>query len=638
MKRIATLFFMTLGLVFASTAQNTIFSEDFNSMTVISGYFYNLPTGWTTIGDGQTNYSNYTGFGDSWIGLNYSSEVGLVAGSTSWITSSGTVNRWLITPAINITGADYSLVFKTYGYSDSYPESLKIMISTTTNDQDAFSLLLNIPSVPAGETVKMIDLSAYAGQTVYFAFVNCGTNGYYVAIDDVQVTIPAQNEIAITDIILPGQAPSGGSITVKGTVKNNGAAPLTSYSVQYTADGVTSPLYTVTGINVQTSRTHTFSHNVPYQPSTLGEHTVTVTVSNPNGAADDPSDNTLSGSLNVYDGSHAVMRNVLMENFTTASCGNCPSAHERIKSAIQGRDNIIWVAHHVGYGTDQWTLSASNTLTRFYAANSTYAPALMLDRTHFTGSAFTTGDSPAPGPVFFPWTDVADAIQTAADQPAFMTVSFGNTHYDAATRQVTTTIKVHALNSVEMSNPRLSLYLIEDSLYGQQSGGGSNYQHDHVIRAAISNITGDADIITNVTDGMDVEHTYTATLNSSWNAEHCRLVAFVNNYNTSNVNDCQVMNSTISNYLRDGDVGIDDVNTMSLRLYPNPVNNYCILESENGIREVVVINTLGQEVLRTLADGSNQVRIETASLPKGVYVVKVRNNENEAMHRMTVTR
>lgn len=294
----------------------------------------------------------------------------------------------------------------------------------------------------------------------------------------------------------------------------------------------------------------------------------------------------------------------------------------------------------MGYGTDTWTLNASNTLTRFYAANSTYAPALMLDRTHFTGAAFSDGNSSnAPGPIFFPSSDVGTAIQTAADQPAFLTVALKNTHYDAATRELTTTVKVNVLTDLNMSDPRVSLYLIEDSLYGQQSGAStSRYQHDHVIRAAISGITGDAGILTNVTEGTDVEQTYTYTLNSSWNAEHCRLVAFVNNYNTSNVNDCKVMNSTISAYLRDGDVGIDDVDQTSLRIYPNPTTDFSILECENGIREVVVINTLGQEVLRTHADGSNHVRIETASLPTGVYVVKVRNNGNEAIHRMTVTR
>lgn len=633
--------YVFVRMVITPSEGYSIFSEDFNSMTNISSYFYTLPEGWTTIGDGQANYSNYSSFGDSWIGLNVSG-IGLVAASTSYLSSgSATANRWLITPSIYIPTEGFSLVFKLYGNSDSYPESMKVMISTTTNDRTAFSTtLLNVPTVPAGETLRIIDLSAYAGQNVYIAFVNCGTNGYYVCIDDVMVTVPVQNEIVLTGLTLPGQAPNNGSISIKGTVKNNGASPLTNYAVQYTVDGVTSPTYVVSNINVGTSQTHTFTHNVPYQPTTLGEHTITVTVSDPNGVADNTLDNTLSGTVNVYDGSHAVQRTVLMENFTTAQCGNCPSAHVRIKNALQGRNDVIWVAHHVGYGTDTWTLNASNTLTRFYAANSTYAPALMLDRTHFTGAAFSDGSSSnAPGPIFFPSSDVGTAIQTAADQPAFLTVALKNTHYDAATRELTTTVKVNVLTDLNMSDPRVSLYLIEDSLYGQQSGANtSNYQHDHVIRAAISDITGDANILTSVTEGTEEEHTYTYTLNSRWNANHCRLVAFVNNYSTSNVNDCKVMNSTISAYLRDGDVGIDDVDQTSLRIYPNPTTDFSILECENGIREVVVINTLGQEVMRQLHDGSNQVRIETATLPAGVYLVKVRNGQTEAIQRLTVTR
>gem|GEM_PF-485638 len=619
----------------------TVFEEDFNSMVNSSSYFYTLPDGWTTIGDGQANYSNYSGFGDSWTGLNVSGDVGLVAASTSYLSSTGArANRWLVTPAITIPYGGLSLVFTLYGVSDSYPESLKVLLSTTTNEQEAFTTtLFNMSRVQAGGCDYVVDLSAYAGQTVYFAFVNYGKNGYYVLIDNVRVMSPIQNEIELTDLTLPTYAAMDEDMYVTGTVTNRGVAPLHEYQVRYSANGTVSAVYTVTGIDVALNGTHTFTHNVPYRPASTGQHTVEVTVSLPNGMDDDEENNTLSRAMTVYDAANTLKRNVLMENFTTAQCGNCPTAHSRIKNALRNRNDVIWVAHHVGYGTDSWTLQASNTLTRFYNANSTYAPALMLDRTRFEGDAFTNGDGEqAPGPVFLPASDVATAIQTASEVPAMVRVALDNTTYDAETRTVTTTVKAEFLNDMNMQSPRVTLYLIEDSLYGTQSGGSSNYQHDHVIRAAINGITGESGVITATTAGSTAEKTYTYTLNNAWRAEHCRLVAFVNNYNTANVNDCKVMNATISDYLHDGEVGIDAAEYVDLRLYPNPATEFCVLESADGIEEVRVMNALGQEQMMLRHDGSGQMCLETAELAPGVYVVKVKSSRGTVTRRMAVVR
>ena len=641
MKKHFILFLLAVVMGYTLSAQ-TIFSEDFNSMTNTSGRFYELPEGWTTIGDGRSNYSgsqaDYSSFNDSWNGFRFD-DIGMVATSISWLSSNAACDRWLITPAINITGNNFSLVFTLYGYSDSYPESLKVMISTSTNDKSAFTTtLLDVETVPSEGQDYIANLSAYAGQTVYIAFVNYGTNGYMVTIDDVRVTVPIENEITLSSLTLPNTAPTNNDITIIGTVKNKGAAPLTQYQVQYSVDGVNSAVYTVSGINVAHNGTHIFTHNVPYSTQEVGLKNITVTVSHPNGDDDDMSDNSISQNVSFYDGANTVPRTVLLENFTTAQCGNCPSAHTRIKSALQTRSNVVWLAHHVGYGTDNWTISESETLLRFYNANgSIYAPAVMLDRTHFTGTAFSDGSSSnAPGPVFFPSSDVGNAIQTALEAPAFVKVSMINTNYNANTRQVSTTVRVEFTSDLTLSSPRVSLYLMEDSLYGSQSGGSSNYQHDHVIRAAISDITGDAGIITSTNQGNTFEQTYTYTLNNNWNADHCRLVAFASNYSTSDVNDCNVLNTTASGYLKNGNVGIEDATHLDLRIYPNPATGFCVLESEEGIQEVRVINAMGQEVMTLRHDGSNQMRLETTTLASGIYMVKMQNRNGIAVARLVV--
>lgn len=645
MKHFFTFLVCTCGLAFGCMAQSqpegfTVFEEDFNALTNIGSYFYSLPDGWTTYGDENTNYSSYSGFGQSWIGVALTSD-NIVAASTSYFSSStAQADRWLITPAIDLSCDNLSLVFKLYGNSESYPESVKVLLSTTNTDKTDFTTtLLNKPTVPVGANMYRVDLSAYAGQTVHIAFVNYGTNGYYTYIDDVRVMVPYSNEIALTELSLPSKAALGSDVWVRGTVTNYGIQPLTSFQVQYTDGNNTSSVYDVTGIQVAFGASVAFTHYLPFVPSQTGSNTLQVTVMRPNGQDDGTGDNTMSQSFTVVDAGNTVPRTVLLENMTTAQCGNCPSAHVRIKAALQGRKDVVWIAHHVGYGTDQWTLSASQTLTRFYNANGTYAPAAMLDRTHFTGAAFTNGENAAaPGPIFLPSNDVADAIQTAAEVFSYVRVGLNNTTFNAETREVQTTVSVDFTETVEMSTPCITLYLIEDSLYGTQSGGGSRYQHDHVVRATVTPITGESGVITSTAAGDHFEKSYTLTLTSGWTPEHCRLVAFVNNYESasSQVNNCNVMNTTISDYLHDGEVGVDEAGRIDLRIYPNPTHGSCVIEGDDGIEMAQVVNMMGQEVMTLRHDGSHQMTLSTRALAAGIYLVKVKSHSGLGVIRMVV--
>jgi len=63
--------------------------------------------------------------------------------------------------------------------------------------------------------------------------------------------------------------------------------PLGTVIIAYTVDGGTpSPVYTVSGISLAPGATYDFTHSTPYM-APPGSHTVEVTVSNPNGQADE---------------------------------------------------------------------------------------------------------------------------------------------------------------------------------------------------------------------------------------------------------------------------------------------------------------------------------------------------------------
>ena len=124
-------------------------------------------------------------------------------------TSGKGQETWLITRPIAVPAGSYTLEFASYtGYPDYYmggdygAGQSKVWVSTTTSQKSAFTQLYtlqyetDVPTVEAWKKVE-VDLTAYAGQTIYIAFVYTGDNEHSWRIDDVRVrasTVPTMFE------------------------------------------------------------------------------------------------------------------------------------------------------------------------------------------------------------------------------------------------------------------------------------------------------------------------------------------------------------------------------------------------------------------------------------------------------------
>ena len=102
-----------------------------------------------------------------------------------------TPNNWLVTPAIAIpAGSSASLSFWVAGQDADYcSEHYEVYVSTTGNTVASFTGNPVFESITTATYVKQtVDLSAYAGQTVYVAFVhNEVTDQFVFLLDDVEV-------------------------------------------------------------------------------------------------------------------------------------------------------------------------------------------------------------------------------------------------------------------------------------------------------------------------------------------------------------------------------------------------------------------------------------------------------------------
>ena len=626
-----TLLFVMAAIVSLSINAQTIFSEDFENVTIGSSRIGAIPAGWTTYGDNLTNY--YQGFSQSWDVYQFD-DLGKVGISMSYTSQGTAVNRWLITPAISVASTGYYLGFEIFGIDNNYPEAFDVRISTTDVEKASFTnTVLNVPVVPAGENNYLVNLDAFAGQDIYVAFVNKGADAYYLVLDNIVVSVPVQNEIALVSATLPKYNKVNVDFPVKGVVKNLGSAALTSFEVTYSVDGGENvDTFTVSNINVAYGQTYEFTHNIPANIAAAGAHTINVTVLNPNEVADDAANNTANGTVTIYE--NGTQRTVLFEQFTTAKCPNCPPAHTYLDGIIEPREeNIVWMAHHAGYYTDNLTIPENNEMLVFYnSTDPTYAPAAMVDRTYFP-------ESGEPGPVMNAYVE-ASFLDNQISKPSDVTVNISNIIYDTVSRQLSVTVSGEVVADISAYNsPRVSLYIKEDGIKMSQSGGSTNYIHNNAMRDAVSDVWGDADVITSTTVGSTFSKTYNYTIPGVWKPRNLELVAFVTEYN-SNVNQRSVLNATevrLADSVQVNQIGIVEASDVELVVYPNPATDYAMVSSNAVITEVAIINTLGQTIATIPANAEN-VQINTQDLAKGIYMISITTAEGKAVKKLTVTK
>lgn len=594
--------------------------EDFEANATASG-FGTFPVGWTTYADNVANYSQYAEFGQSWSVYDYGWFGDGSAICLTYTNSTTACDRWLVTPQLVIPATgDFKLKFDVYG--SQYSEKLGVLVSTTGNAKTDFTqTVMPQTTLAAGANTMLFDLSAYAGQSIYIAFRCTTTDGIYTLVDNVTVSadMPAAG-ISYTDGMVQGYAPMGTNFSFYTMVRNEGTTPMTSYTLTYTVNG-TAQTRNVTGINVAPFAyyidTVTISH------PTAEAVTIALTVSAPNGVADpDASDNSGSLSLSVYDPATVAERTTLLDHFTTAVCPNCPSAHTRLGAVMENIDanRVAWVAHHVGYGTDNMTLAedAANTgVMGFYNGNSTFAPAMLLDRDTENVPGEYNG---MVGGITTNAATLQNQFSNAISKPAFVTVGLENITYDASTRQVSFDVNGMFKSSLT-GTINLTVYITEDSIMGTQSGATGNYRHDHVLRGVVTSYWGDALTSTNANDTYSKHYTY--TLPATWNYKKCRLIAFVNNH-SNNVTERKVLNATKSAFLTAGQVGIEDVKpAISVKMWPNPVAENAFVEAESTIRSYSVVNSVGQVVESRENVNASALELNVSNYAAGVYFVSV---------------
>jgi hypothetical protein len=85
-------------------------------------------------------------------------------------------------------------------------------------------------------------------------------------------------------------------------------------------------------------------------------------------------------------------------------------------------------------------------------------------------------------------------------------------------------------------------------------------------------------------------------------------------------------------------VGIDDVTSenASFNVYPNPVKNELNITSNTSLKNIKIVNTVGQEILNENVSG-NHYKINTSSYIKGIYFVQIESEKGKTTKKFVVS-
>ncbi len=255
------------------STQAIIFQEGFE---FTSG---DLENGWTSVDqDGDANdWFTYNVAGAPHSGA-------YCMGSASWSSTALTPNNWLISPAIDLTSETGTIMAGLWVAAQDpswTDEHYKIVLSTTGTATTDFTNLLLEETVPGtGWYERNMNISAFAGQTVYIAIVhfNC-TDMFYFKVDDFSVYTNDVTDAAITAITSPnylgGCALADEDVTI--TIANNGGADITGFEVSYTVNGGTPVVETVSA-TIAPAATLNYTFTQTADLSVLGTYDFEVNV------------------------------------------------------------------------------------------------------------------------------------------------------------------------------------------------------------------------------------------------------------------------------------------------------------------------------------------------------------------------
>ena len=303
-------------------------------------------------------------------------------------------------------------------------------------------------------------------------------------------------------------------------------------------------------VNIARGETVTFIGNFETDTPLAGE--VELMVYAIDGGVDaDPANNSILAKV-------SFPKNVVVEEFTTERCPNCPEPgkwyNEVLNSNPLYRTRVVPICHHSAFGTDWLTRDCdTDLLWLFDLDGQSFAPAAMFDR----HAAFKKGlnmDRYEPIVALRSKQDFEDCIKAELNEEthAMVGLKIMGSRTTEEGEEIDVKVTVITDDDFTMENPVLVFYTLEDNIKAQkQEGASGTYYHHHVIRTDNGKNGENITIANN-----HFEKTYTVTVSPEWNKDKLYFASFVANDDKTDIKNNAVENGAVL-YISDLPAGVD---------------------------------------------------------------------------------
>ena len=209
-------------------------------------------------------------------------------------------------------------------------------------------------------------------------------------------------------------------------------------------------------------------------------------------------------------------RKFLLEHFTSANCNQCPMGMKYIVEYLDKQTTpYIWVSHHAVYGTDEYTIPASNVIAMNYLGMNS-VPSVVFNRSKQDGLL-----------VIGAWN--IENLIVKDDTLAEASVVIDH-QFDATTRRLDISVSGQVANT-DRKEYLLSILIKENGLVGKQEDAycswkgvkWQEYMHPRVVRDFVTATLGDTVKVEN----KAYHYSTSYVLDKEWVAENCCVVAYL---------------------------------------------------------------------------------------------------------------
>ena len=612
---------LALAILGSSIASAQTWSQNFSSATPP-----NIPGGWAqnnvdgfTVTSALSSYSFGT---NAWVTRDFSLSDpthGKVAASTSYYTPAHISNDWLITPSFTVP-ANAVIEWEAFAPDQSYPDGYDVKISTTgTAVADFSTTLQSIGAENSAWTTRGLSLNAYAGQTVYIAFVNNSNDMYLLFLDNIKVIVPQANDGNLVDITgLIRYNAAVGNQTISGTFKSLGYTTANTAVLNYQINNaaiVTEPF--TFGSPLSYAQTAPYSFTTPATFS-LGTNKVKAWVTQVNGLNEIALANDTAYSV-VYVASTSKPRNALIEEFTSSTCVPCANLNVNFDPLLNSNNpnmggSLNVIKYQVNWpspGNDPSYNPHGKSRVAHYAVP--YAPyALTNGRTEMLNN------------------DQAE-INAAIAEPAFADIT---TSLNVVGTTISASATITPYVTIANNSPLRVHQALLQRFYNFPNAVTSQKNYHHVMRKMSPDGWGNP---VTVTDGVAFNTSFTHSVITSatpvqlsydfWNTPTSiyEYVVFVQDSVSNDVLQSGSSSFTVSS------VGLVDLKAdQQIGVYPNPAKDFAAIAinlQRSSAVDISIVDVSGKLVYsnKTAAveAGKNEIKVNTSEFPTGVYTIIV---------------